>query len=103
MTTAAATTARGIVRRASLISSPIVDALSTPPKANAIVDQKMTSFKLTLGTSDDAVIAVADPNRAHEMAPIKISALATIHADIPPALLSHFPTSSPITLMDTAN
>ena len=64
MTTPAARIARGTVRRASTISSPIVDALSTPPNANAIVDQKMTSLRLVLGTSDAAVIGVADPKRA---------------------------------------
>src|SRR5215471_867881 len=89
MRIAAATTARGIVRYASLISSPIADALSTPPYANAIVDQKITSFTLMLGTTEDVVIAVADPKRLQETAPSTISSPATIHAATPPALLNH--------------
>ena len=42
--------------------SPIVEPLSGPPNANAIVDQKITSFKLVLGTKAFASIGVADPN-----------------------------------------
>src|SRR5262245_64217597 len=103
MITAAATTARGMVRRASRISSAIVDPLSTPPKANAIVDQKITSFRLVLGTSDAASIGVADPKRLQDTAPSTINRPATIHAAMPPALFSHLPTSSPRTLTVTAN
>ena len=66
MKAAAVRIARGTVRLASTISSPIVDALSTPPNANAIVDQKMTSLKPVLGISDAAVIGVADPYVIHE-------------------------------------
>ena len=102
MTTAAASTARGIVRRGSRISSPIVDALSTPPKANAIVDQKMTSLRLMPGTSDAVFIGVADPNRIHEIAPSVISSPADIHAEMAPTLLSHLPMSTPTTLIVTA-
>ncbi len=66
MNAAAVRIARGTVRLASTISSPIVDALSTPPNANAIVDQKMMSLRPVLGTSDAAVIGVADPYVIHE-------------------------------------
>src|SRR4029450_9426161 len=103
MITAAATTARGMVRRASRISSPIVDALSTPPKANAIVDQKITSFRLVLGMSDAVSIGVADPKRDQDTAPSVINRPATIHAATPPALFSHLPMSGPRTFTGRAN
>ena len=80
MTAPAARIARGTVRRASSISSPIVDPLSTPPKANASVDQKMMSFTCMLGTSACAFIGVAEPNRLHATAPRPISSIAGIHA-----------------------
>src|SRR5262249_8930468 len=94
--------ARGTVRRGSSISSPIVDPLSTPPNANAIVDQKMTSFSPVLGTNDDAGIGVAGPNRLHATAPSAISSPAGIHPATAPALFSHLPTSSPTTFIVTA-
>jgi hypothetical protein len=80
-----------------------VDALSTPPKANAIVDQKITSFRLMLGTSDGPSIGVADPKRLHDTAPSTIRSPAGIHAAIPPALLSHLPTFNPATFSVTAS
>ena len=83
------------MRRASRISSPIVDPLSTPPNANAIVDQKITSFRLVLGTSVCAVIGVAVPNRRHEIAPSSISTSAGIQPARAPTLFNHLPTSSP--------
>src|SRR5262245_4349535 len=101
MTAPAARIDRGIVCRQSSISSPIVDALSTPPNANAIVDQKMTSFSPVLGTSACASSGVADPNRLHEMAPSAISAAAGTQLASAPTLLSHLPTFSPTTFSVT--
>src|SRR6185436_11283704 len=82
-------------------SSPMVAPLSTPPNAKAIVDQKMTSLKLVLGTMASAVSGVADPNRIHEIAPSTINTVAEAQPAIAPALLSHLPTSRPTTLSVT--
>src|SRR5262245_50407391 len=102
MSAPAASTARGTVRLASCISSPIVDPLSTPPKANAIVDQKITSFKLVLGTNAGADIGVADPKRRHATMPSTMSASAGIQLAIAPRLFSHLPTFRPTTFSVTA-
>src|SRR2546425_13238623 len=74
----AARIARGIVRRASRISSPIVDPASTPPNAKAIVDQKMTSFRLVLGIRVSGVIGVAAPKRYQDTNPSIINNTAAI-------------------------
>src|SRR5215468_10975372 len=74
-----------------------------PPKAKAIVDQKITSFKLVLGIRDCASIVVADPKRAHDTPPRTIRSPAEIHAETPPALFNHLPMSRPTTFTDTAN
>ena len=102
MTTPADSTARGTIRLASWISSPIVDALSTPPNANAIVDQKITSFRLVLGTSACDPSGVADPKRRHATAPSAIRSSAGIQPASAPALFSHLPTFSPTTFIVTA-
>src|SRR6059036_3735661 len=94
--------ARGTVRRASWISSPIVDPLSTPPNANAIVDQKITSFSVVLGRSECDVIGVAGPNRTHHTTPNTMRNVAGTQAAIAPALFNHFPTFSPTTFITTA-
>src|SRR5260221_1242536 len=94
--------ARGNVRRASWISSPIVDPLSTPPNANAMVDQKMTSFSPVLGTNAPGAIGVADPKRVHDTRPRMISSATGNHVATAPTLLSHFPTFNPTTFSQTA-
>src|SRR5882672_10624440 len=93
--------ARGIVRRASWISSPIVDPASTPPNAKAIVDQKMTSFRLVLGITVSGVIGVAAPKRYQDTAPSTINNTAAIQPAAAPRLFSHLPTSSPTTFIVT--
>src|SRR5580765_7373351 len=95
-------TARGTVLRASTISSPIVDALSTPPKAKAIVERKTRSFSDVPGRSEAAVIGVADPYLLQEYTPNPMSSAIGIHPAIAPPLLSHFPTFRPTTLRTTA-
>src|SRR5438552_12719661 len=102
MNAPAASTARGTVRRASWISSPIVDPLSTPPNAKAIVDQKITSFRLVLGTKASGGIGVADPKRLHDTAPRTMSRPAGIQLAIAPTLFSHLPTFRPTTVIMTA-
>src|SRR5262249_45785546 len=102
MITPAATTARGTVRLASTISSPIVDPLSTPPKANAMVDRNTRSLRCVPGTTAAAVIGVADPYVVHEYSPNAISSATGIQLAIAPALLSHFATFRPTTLSETA-
>src|SRR6476620_5587642 len=79
----------------------MVDALSTPPKANAIVDQKITSFRSVLGTNEAAGMGVAEPYRDHESHPRTTSAPAGIQLAIAPTLFSHFPTFRPTTLRVT--
>ena len=93
--------ARGTVRRAFSISSPIVDPLSTPPKANASVDQKMMSLRCMLGTTAWASIGVADPNRLQATAPSAISSIAGSQPASAPTLVSHFPTFNPTTFIAT--
>src|SRR5689334_9582001 len=80
----------------------MVDPLSTPPYANAIVDQKITSFKLVLGTSACGVSAVADPCIRHAAAPRTISTIAGSHPAMAPTLFSHLPTFNPTTFIVTA-
>src|SRR5262245_18298739 len=94
--------ARGTVRRGSRISSPIVDPLSTPPNANAMVDQKITSLRFVLGAKAAPSIGVAEPNRLHAITPRPTSSIAGIQLAIAPTLFSHFPTSRPTTLSVTA-
>ena len=81
----------------------MVEPLSTPPNANAMVDQKITSFKLVLGARVCGVIGVAVPNRLHEIAPSTISTSAGIQPATAPMLFSHLPTSRPTTFMVTAS
>ena len=91
-----------MVRRASTISSPIVDPLSTPPNANAIVDQKITSFSVVLGSRVRGVMGVADPNRIHHSAPNAMRKVAGTQPATAPALFSHLPTFRPTTFIITA-
>src|SRR5207244_3221673 len=102
MNAPAVRSARGTVRRASLISSPIVDALSAPANAKAIVDQKITSLTLIFGTSASNVIGVADPKRFHDSTPRAISANVGIQSATAPALVNHLPMFTPITFITTA-
>src|SRR5271170_1973331 len=53
--------AKGIERRGFLISSPMKEAVSHPPKANVSTDQKMRSLKCTLGVIECMVNEVAEP------------------------------------------
>src|SRR5271169_5113596 len=102
MTAPEARMALGTVLRAFTISSPMVEALSTPPNAKAIVDQKMTSFRLVLGTKDRAVMAVADPKRLKDTTPRPMRTIDGIQPATAPTLFSHLPTFSPTTFMETA-
>ena len=70
MITPAASNARGMFRRAFFISLPIVEAPSTPPNANATVDQKKTFFKSSEGTTVARSMAVAEPNLNHGRQPL---------------------------------
>src|SRR2546430_16639600 len=98
----AARIARGIIRRGCSISSPIVDALSTPPNANAIVDQKMTSLRLVFGTNARAGIGVADPKRDHDRMPSTRGNSIGTQLATAPTVFSHVPTFNPTTLSVTA-
>src|SRR5258708_30231837 len=102
MSTPAVMTARGIVRSASTISSPIVDPLSTPPNANAIVERNTRSLSPVPGVSVCAVMGVADPDFIQEYRPNATRNPSGIHPAIAPALLNHFPMLSPTTLSATA-
>ena len=63
-------------RRGSRISSPIMDALSSPLSENAMVDQKTMSLSRVLGTRLSAVNGVAEPKRSQQTtaSPIRNSA-----------------------------
>src|SRR5579872_1607595 len=100
--TAAAITARGMVRRASRISSPIAEPLSRPPNANAMVDQKITSLSDVAGTKERALRDVADPYRSHETTPSTMTAAATIQLATPPMLFNHLPRARLRTFRQTA-
>src|SRR5580765_3172129 len=102
MIAAAESTARGMIRLASLISSPIVDAPSMPPKANAMLDQNTMSLRPVLGTNAAGDSGMADPYRAHVTSPSAIRSSAGIHAAMPPTLLNHFAMSRPTTFIPTA-
>src|SRR5260221_12347769 len=102
MKTAAVRMARGNVRLASTISSPIVDAFSTPAKAKAIVDQKITSLRPVLGISDCRVMGVADPYFIQEKNPNASSRHSGTHAASAPTFVSHLPMFRPTTLSATA-
>ena len=56
--------ARGRVRRGSLISSLIMDAISRPVKANASCGQKLTVSQSQCGTRLAHVNCVTDPCRS---------------------------------------
>src|SRR5438128_12185951 len=62
-----------------------------------MVDQKITSFRLVLGTNALAVIVVAEPCRLHEIDPITIRSPAGVHPASAPTLFNHLPTLSPTT------
>src|SRR3974377_1238064 len=102
MTAAAVKIALGRVRRASTSPSPVVEALSTPANANAIVDQKMTSFRPVLGSSDCALIGVADPYFIQEYDPNAISSDTGTQPARALVLVLHLPTSRPTMFRPTA-
>src|ERR1700722_19331246 len=95
--------ARGMFRRGSRISSPIIDALSTPVTENAIVDQKIISLMCTLGTNADGASDVADPYRPQITTLSTMSSIAGTHRPTAPALCTHFPILRPATLGPTAS
>ena len=102
MTMPAVSTARGIFLRGCSISSPMMDAPSTPLYANAIPDQKIMSFRPVLGMKSDGDIGVAEPYRFHDTRPNTINSAVGIHAATAPTLVSHFPTLRPTMLRPAA-
>src|SRR5579864_2548829 len=93
--TPAPITARGKVRRGSLISSLIAETSSNPVKANAICDQKFTVSQLQCGIMFDTVKCVTEPCRDHNTpaTPHKIN--KGIYVETPPAFCSHLPMFRP--------
>ena len=98
----AITIARGIVRAGSLTERAIMDAVSTPPKANAIVDQNRTSFSASSGMEAGSAKLVALPNRAAPIRPSVIRMSAGIQTPTAPAFCTHFPMRRPATFGRTA-
>ena len=62
----------------------------------------MMSLRCVLGMNECAVNGVADPKRDATMKPITTSTIPGTHNPIAPALCSHFPMFSPMTLSPTA-
>src|SRR5262249_5663122 len=89
--------ALGMLRRASLTSSPMNEAASSPPNPNARVDQNtMSSIPWGLGIIAAIVKWVAGPNLTHATTPIATRLIAGSHVPSDPlALWSHLPTFSP--------
>ena len=80
-----------------LISSPMKEAVSQPPKAKVNDDQKIMSLKRVLGIMLVALKEVADPKRCHAMTPMPMMITTGNHIATAPALCSHLPTSRPTT------
>src|SRR5436305_8895253 len=76
----------------------MVDAPSTPPKANATVDQKKMFLKSSEGKTVDVVKWVADPKRNQAIDPMTISMSAGSHEPTAPKLCSHLPIFKPTRL-----
>src|ERR1700679_2557929 len=90
--------ARGMVRRAFLISSLMKEPVSQPPNEKKIVDQKMAFFRSGFGVIVAAVNLVAEPYR--ETLAAASTSRIMIGSQLPnaPRLLSHFPNFRPRTL-----
>src|SRR5580698_405538 len=87
--------ARGMVRRASLISSPINEPVSTPPNAKKIVDQKIAFLKSACGMRLSEEKLVAEPWYFAKIAASISSTETGIHAPREQQLFNHFPCFSP--------
>ena len=88
--------------RASLISSPIIEALSSPLREKAMVDQNTMSLSRVLGIRVSALNSVAEPKRLHATTASTISNRPGIQRPTAPRLCSHLPTASPRTLRPAA-
>src|ERR1035438_8069474 len=95
--------ARGIVRRASLISPPINDADSAPLNAESRVDQTAIVPQCSEGFIDAAEKLVAAPNLIHAIPPAAHNRATGSHVPIAPRLLSHLPISRPTMLRAKAS
>src|SRR5262249_16895694 len=95
--------ARGIVRRASLISSPMNEAASEPLKAYRMVAQTPSVVKLNEGVKLGAVKDVEEPNFAHAIIVTTHNRLTGIQTPSAPRLLSHLPIFRPTMLRASAS
>ena len=98
MSGAEAKMARGMVRRASRISSPMNEADSKPVRAKAMVAQKIRSRRCRPGVRLSRLKVVAGPSRSQAVAPIPISRSVATQRACAPAVFSHLPTCSPTRL-----
>src|SRR5215467_2618507 len=97
--TPAVKSAHGMLRRALRISSPMKDAVSQPPKANVNDDQKIMSFKCTLGSISATVNTVAEPKRCKAIELMTMMIATGAHMANAPTLCNHLPTPKPTTFM----
>src|SRR5271165_3694823 len=87
----AAISPRGMVRRASLISSPMNDADSAPLKAYSSVAQTPKLPRFNEGFIAAALNLVAEPNFHQATPPTTQSSAIGSHVPTAPRLLSHLP------------
>src|SRR5271165_2894542 len=95
--------ARGTVRRASLISSPMNDAASAPLKAYRRVAHTPNTPGLSEGAMLVASKLVAEPNFIQATTATAHNRATGIHVPCEPTLFSHLPMLSPTTFRASAS
>jgi len=91
------------VRRGSLISPLMNEAVSAPESAKAIEAQTIMCLISKTGTKDCGVKSVAEPKFHHAMPPITITISAGPHMPTAPASCSQRPKRRPAMLMKVMN
>src|SRR5260370_21566354 len=94
-------TAPGSVFRGFSISSPMIDASSSPTSPKQITPNEFSTNRGFAGILKSFQCMLV-PNFAHTITPSPISRNAATQVPIPPIVLSHFPTPSPTTFSTTS-
>src|SRR6266436_2505727 len=94
-------TAPGKVFRGFSISSPMMEASSSPTRPKQITPNEFSTKRGLAGIWKSAQATVV-PNFAHTITPSPISSAAATNVPIAPTLLIHFPTPSPTTFSTTS-
>ena len=95
-------TARGSVLRGSRTSSLMAETSSSPVKAKAICDQKLTVSQFHVGSMFWTVKCVAEPCLKQTIAAMTASITRGTYVPTPPAFCNHLPTFSPTMFSTTA-